>query len=301
MMLYPQKLHISSKLFLISHNANSTNLLSMTKYSSTINSHNRTAFAILLDRSGSMAEPISFNGQRVSKAEALAEVTNRLIFELLCRARRSDGVRNYFDVALIGYAGDALQPIVGNRKGFIPITEFDQLARVETSRGGFALPHWVAPVAEGSTPMFEALLEASEMVEEWCARPENAHSYPPTIFNITDGEASDGDHADIAEISDRLRSCSTTDGNALLINIHLASTEKEQSIIFPRSIDELGHNYYARLLYECASEMPSIYSPAIASLRNETIGTHYRGVCFNASAAEVIAMMNIGSISLNVM
>ena len=273
----------------------------MQKYTSTINSRNRTAFIILLDRSGSMAEQITFNGQRLTKAEALAEVTNRLIFELLCRARRSDGVRNYFDVALIGYAGDALQPIIGESKGFIPITEFEQMMQAAPSRGGFALPRWVAPAAEGATPMFEALLEACEMVEEWCARPENAQSYPPTIFNITDGEASDGDHADIAEISERLRSYATADGNALLINIHLASGESERSVIFPQSVDELGGNYYARLLYECASEMPSNYAPAIASLRGETVGTRYRGMCFNASAAEVVAMMNIGSISLNVM
>ena len=273
----------------------------MTNYSATINSRNRTAIVILLDRSGSMAEPITFNNQQISKAEALAEVTNRLIFELLCRARRSDGVRNYFDVALIGYAGDTLQPLVGNNKGFIPITDFEKLAHAGASNGGFNLPHWVAPAAEGSTPMFEALLEACEMVEEWCARSENANSYPPTIFNITDGEASDGDHADIAKISERLRSCSTNDGNALLINIHLASTENAQSIVFPSSIDELGIRYYARLLYECASEMPSCYSQAIASLRGEVAGEHYRGMCVNASAAEVIAMMNIGSISLNVM
>ncbi|MBR4148644.1 MAG: VWA domain-containing protein, partial [Rikenellaceae bacterium] len=180
----------------------------MKNYTATINSRNRTAFVILLDRSGSMAEQITFNNQRMSKAEALAEITNRLIFELLCRARRSDGVRNYFDVALIGYAGDALQPIVGDSKGFIPITEFEKLAHTVPTRSGFTLPRWVVPSAEGSTPMFEALLEACEMVEEWCARPENGNSYPPTIFNITDGEASDGDHADIAEISERLRSCS---------------------------------------------------------------------------------------------
>ena len=273
----------------------------MKNYTATINSRNRTAFVILLDRSGSMAEQITFNNQRMSKAEALAKITNRLIFELLCRARRSDGVRIYFDVALIGYAGDALQPIVGDSKGFIPITEFEKLAHTVPTRSGFTLPRWVVPSAEGSTPMFEALLEACEMVEEWCARLENGNSYPPTIFNITDGEASDGDHADIAEISERLRSCSTGDGKALLINIHLASTENTQSIVFPSSIAELGHNYYARLLYECASEMPSLYSQAIASLRGEATGEHYRGMCFNASAAEVIAMMNIGSISLNVM
>ena len=273
----------------------------MPNYKATINSRNRTAFIILLDQSGSMAEQITFNGQQMSKAEALAEVTNRLIFELICRARRSDGVRNYFDVALIGYAGDALQPVVGDTNGFIPITKFEKMVNIAPMTCGFALPHWVSPAAEGSTPMFEALLEACEMVEEWCARPENRNSYPPTIFNITDGEASDGDHADIAEISERLRSYSTADGNALLINIHLASTENERSIVFPASVDELGHNYYARLLYECASEMPANYTSTIASLRGEAVGARYRGMCFNASAAEVIAMMNIGSISINVM
>lgn len=273
----------------------------MNPYSATINSHNRTAFVILLDRSGSMAEQITFNGQRVSKAQALADVTNRLIFELLCRARRSDGVRNYFDVALIGYAGDNLQPLAGESTEFIPITEFEKIAIKQSSTKLFDLPRWVTPEAEGSTPMFEALLEAAEMVESWCARPENSQSYPPTIFNITDGEASDGDYADITEICDRLRSASTANGNALLINIHLASTDDARSVIFPSSLEQLGCNYYARMLYECASEMPSNYTSAIASLRNEMPGKRYRGMCFNASAAEVIAMMNIGSISLNVM
>lgn len=273
----------------------------MPNYQATINSRHRTAFVILLDQSGSMAEPTTFNGCRMSKAEALAEVTNRLIFELLCRARRSDGVRNYFDVALIGYAGDGLQSLTGDENRFIPITEFERLAHHEVATNGFALPQWVVPAAEGATPMFEALLEASELVEEWCSRGENALSYPPTIFNITDGEASDGDHADIVEISDRLRSYSTADGNALLINIHLAATESDRSVLFPSSIAELGDSYYARLLYECASPMPATYSSAIASLRGEAVGNHYRGMCFNGSAAEVVAMMNIGSISLNVM
>lgn len=272
----------------------------MANYTATINSRNRTAFIILLDRSGSMAEKIIFNGELVSKAEALAEVANRLIFELLCRARRSDGVRNYFDVALIGYSGDELSPVVGQSKGFIPITEFEKLARAELATQNFALPRWIAPAAEGATPMFEALLEAAEMVEEWCSRPENAKSYPPTIFNITDGEASDGDHADIAEICERLRSCATDDGNALLINIHLATSADEHSTLFPSSMLELGENYYARLLYECASEMPANYAQAIASLRGESVATRYRGMSFNASISEVIAMMNIGSISLNV-
>ena len=34
------------------------------------------------------------------------EVTNRLLFELIERARRSDEVRDYYDIAVLGYSGD---------------------------------------------------------------------------------------------------------------------------------------------------------------------------------------------------
>ena len=58
------------------------------------------------DGSGSMAEPIRFRGRSATKAEAVAEVADELLFELIERARRDDGVRDYYDIALIGYGGD---------------------------------------------------------------------------------------------------------------------------------------------------------------------------------------------------
>lgn len=288
-------------------------LLNLMPYTRTVTRKNRTAFVILLDRSGSMAEKITFDGRCMSKAEALASVTNRLIFELLCRSRRSDGIRDYFDLALMGYSGDKLHSIISGADGFVPISQFALLGAASEANGSeFApekwyptsnsmLPRWVSPAAEGSTPMFEALLEACEITERWCARPENADSYPPTIFNITDGEASDADEADLCEICDRIRSLSTRDGNVLLFNIHLATSPTERQIIFPASKEELGQNRYARLLYDCASTMPETYSRYIATLRNDPVPAQYRGMSFNAAIHHVATMMNIGSISLNVM
>lgn len=269
----------------------------MKTYSQTIDSRHRTAFVILLDRSGSMAEHIDFNGRETSKAEALTEVANRLIFELLCRARRGSTVKNYFDLALVGYSDDEIVPLLGEQLGFIPITEFAELA----DRTPFELPQWIVPSAEGQTPMIEALREAGDMVAKWCTQPENVTSYPPTVFNITDGEMSDGDEADLRDAAERLRRVTTADGNVLLVNIHLASTPAQHSVIFPASGDELGDNYYGRLFYECSSTMPASYGSAIASLRGDRTVGLYRGMSYNAAIGEVIAMMNIGSISLNVM
>ena len=55
---------------------------------------------LLIDR-------VRYLGQKyITKAEAVATITNDLLFELVERARRSDGVRDYYDIAVIGYSGD---------------------------------------------------------------------------------------------------------------------------------------------------------------------------------------------------
>ena len=75
-------------------------------YTQSITRRHRTAFLLAIDGSGSMAEEIRFRGRTSTKAEAVAAIANELLFELIERARRSDGVRDYYDIALIGYSGD---------------------------------------------------------------------------------------------------------------------------------------------------------------------------------------------------
>lgn len=60
-------------------------------YTQSITRSHRTAFVLLIDGSGSMAEEILFRGKRTTKAEAVASITNGLLFELIERARRNDG------------------------------------------------------------------------------------------------------------------------------------------------------------------------------------------------------------------
>ena len=64
-------------------------------YTQSITRTHRTAFIFVIDGSGSMAEKIRFRGRLMTKADAVASITNGMLFELIERARRSDGVRDY--------------------------------------------------------------------------------------------------------------------------------------------------------------------------------------------------------------
>ena len=67
----------------------------------------------------------------------------------------------------------------------------------------------IAPFAEGQTPMYAALLHAYELVRDWCAVRDHRECYPPAIFNITDGEASDSDEEGLSAPAARIRGTGT--------------------------------------------------------------------------------------------
>ncbi len=279
-------------------------------YTQSITRSHRTAFVLAIDSSGSMAERIRFEGRETSKAEAVARVADRLLFELVERARRTDGIRDYYDIALVGYGAEGTRPLLGDGPGFRPITEVASFARPRTAErreyrlpdGTAALldevpvPQWIEPCARGETPMYEALLEVRDLVAGWIARPDHAGSFPPVVFNITDGEASDCTDEELQEVCTQIRALHTDDGAVLLVNIHLASDDRERPLLFPTADERDCGNRYATLLYDCSSEMPALFEPAIRALRGGT--APYRGMSYNASLQELVAILNIGSISI---
>lgn len=281
-------------------------------YSQSITRTHRTAFVLLIDTSGSMAEEMRFRGRTSTKAEAVAMITNELLFELLARANRTEGLRNYYDIAVLGYGGnDEVCSLLDEEHEMISIKQLGELP-VELHRevielcqpdGSVSLreirtPRWVAPRAAGQTPMLDALRVARDLLQEWTMQPENAQSFPPILFNITDGEATDGFQEDIQAVSEQIRSLKTEDGNVLLINIHIAPDSDERTLFFPCREEQLHPNRYASLLYTCSSEMPACFDEAIRQIKGAGAVPPFRGVSFNASAAEVVAMLNIGTISV---
>lgn len=278
-------------------------------YSQSITRKHRMAFVLLLDRSGSMAEPLP-GEERRTKAEAVSEIANLLLFELVERARRSDGVHNYYDVAVVGYSGRGVESLLDEKEWFVPInrvaylnhTMKSQWVKVPHPQGGELMQRvvrreWIAPGAEGATPLYEALCELHRELEVWCREPHHQASFPPLIFHITDGEASDADPESLREVCRRIRSLGTADGEVLLVNCHLSSRAVTSSVLFPESEEALGESRYGRLLYACSSPMPQIFEEGIRALKGADAEGPFRGMCFNSSPHEVMLLLNIGSVS----
>lgn len=279
-------------------------------YTQEITRRHRTAFVIMLDRSASMQGRVRFGRMMMTKAEAVAYTANALVTELIDRSRRTDGVRDYYDIAIVGYGGDGVE-VLPDGDGFRSIEElsrhaprmsrmaFEELlpdgsaAMVEHSR-----EQWVEQKAEGTTPMYEAMLRVRDLLSEWCSKEENRESFPPIVINITDGEASDCSDAELLDISSQVRALSTSDGNVLLLNIHITSSDAMPSIIFPMADELLSASRHARTLAECSSLMPEAFSEAIHELKGAGAVPPYYGMGYNATIVELLSIINIGSRSI---
>ncbi len=283
-------------------------------YSKSITRSSRALFVIAIDQSGSMAGVLKTPTRTLTKAEMVAEVANDLIAELVERSRRGEGVRDYYDVALVGYSGEGASSLLG--KSWLTTSELDKSCQQEsyverqyrlydgqTRFFRFLARRWVMPKATGATPMYESLLLVHDIVEQWCAMEPNYESFPPIIFNITDGESTDGNYDDIVQISSKIKSLSTHDGNALLINIHIASDLAQESLLFPseREFEQWHHNSISRsasALYNAASDLPPIFAKGLCDLKDLDHPDRFKAISFNTSPTELITILNIGSITL---
>ncbi len=227
-------------------------------YTQSITRTHRTAIILAIDGSGSMAEKIRFRNRQMTKAEAVATITNGMLFEVI-EYRLPDGSISLREIPY---------------------------------------PAWVEPEAAGQTPMCEALRRVRDIAAAWCADPAHAESFPPMVFNITDGEATDCDDAELRAVAGQIKSLRTADGNVLLVNIHIAAGDTPHTVFFPSAEEASYPNRYAEVLYDCSSPMPEVFNEAIREAKGPGALPPFRGMSFNASAEELITMLNIGSISV---
>lgn len=269
-------------------------------YEAQISRNSPTAFLFVVDQSGSMSDRMS-SGK--TKAEFVADALNRTLVNLVVRCRKSEGVRDYFEVGVIGYGGSSVSNgfsgILG-AKAINPISVIEQNpARVEDRKrkmddgaGGIVetnmkFPVWFEPKASGGTPMREALSKAAEELVAWCdAHPD---CYPPTVLHVTDGESSDGDPE---EITKHLGAIRTNDGEVLILNIHV-STLGNEPITFPSSETGLPDSY-AKMLFRMSSQLPQ-HLVGFAKDKGHTVDAESRGFMFNAEATEIVDFFEIGT------
>jgi hypothetical protein len=270
-------------------------------YTAEITRTNPTCFIFLVDQSSSMLEP--FGGQtNKQKAEGVADAINRLLQNLILKCAKSDGIRDYFHVGVIGYGGRVVSALSGNLAGqtLVPVSAIannplrveQRTRKVDDGAGGlleqsFKFPVWFEAKAVGRTPMCEALALAKQYLEIFLSRFPTC--YPPLVLNITDGMATDGDPLPTART---LQQRASQDGNVLLFNAHVSVTEA-LPIEFPAVEDGLPDNF-SRLLFRMSSALPPRLFDA-ARADKFPVQTGARGFVFNADLVSVIRFLDIGT------
>jgi hypothetical protein len=269
-------------------------------YTAEISRSRPTCFLFVIDQSGSMDDV--FPGENRKKAQGVSDAINRMLQNLVIRCAKEEGVRDYFHVGVIGYgaqvgpafsgplAGRNLVPI--SEVGVMPARVEERSRKVDDGIGGLVdqtvrFPVWFDPVANGGTPMCEALTQGHDVLHEWVQQHQD--SFPPVVIHITDGESTDGDPSRAMQMITHM---STQDGNVLLFNIHVSSSASTP-LTFPDSVELLPDDY-ARMLFNAASTLtPSMRAAALDQGFN--VSEKSRGFVLNADLVLIIQALDIGT------
>jgi len=271
-------------------------------YSADISRANPSSFLFLIDQSGSMEDPFGSGDSNKRKKDGVADAINRLLQNLVIKCAKQEGVRDYYHIGVVGY-GATMGPAFGGAlsgKEVVPISEVavnptrveERTKNIDDGAGGLVdqqvkFPIWFEPVANGGTPMCQALTYAEKVMKGWIdSHPE---SFPPIIINITDGEATDGDASIPAR---QLSQLATTDGNILLFNIHLSS-RSGAPVEYPATDVHLPDEF-SKLLFNMSSVLPD-HMQMIAQQEGFSVSPTSRGFVFNADMVSVIKFLDIGT------
>jgi hypothetical protein len=209
----------------------------------------------LIDESTSMLESSGAEPKHV----VVDRCVNGAIEQLVTICNRADGVRDYAQLAVIGYGGQnrtvpTLRSLLNTRNGAWTAS-LSEVAATATVVNGRA--KYVASAPDGWTPMGAAIRLAGRLVNDWLM--EHNDSPAPVIVNITDGMPTDDEAPEgpMEEWAAKLESLRTIDGECLLINVGApgASGEYVHSCVFPTQ-DELPPVQGALRLWSSASPLP---------------------------------------------
>jgi uncharacterized protein YegL len=256
----------------------------------------------LVDQSGSMKEEYE-SGK--TKSEFTAQVINRTINELINTNMDGDKVKDRVFISIIGYGGEGGNAVNDIRSEYLS-TFADKPLRIERVKkkvsdgaGGLVeideeMPVFVEPLANGVTPMGEALGFAKQLIEGWLKKkPDNP---APVIINVSDGLPFDG-FDDVQESNKALgfareiMSVQTADGSPLIFNAHIGNgmpkggfEENEADVRTPEG----------KFLFNISSKIPAAYKTA-AQKHSLNVKDDSRGFLSNAEGEMLIRFINFGS------
>jgi uncharacterized protein YegL len=299
-------------------NALRTAAMSPLYYSRSITSLNPCAIVFLLDQSGSMGEEIEDNlGNSFTKAERLSQLVNKALNEMLIKCQRTTESKEYFNVLILGYGrlDENENSVVqvsweGGLSGrtWVGVNELKaNPIRMETTTYPNPKPFgprelsdtlriYSEPYAEGLTPMKEALETCAEFLEDWARR--NQDSFPPLVFNITDGGVSDVDEIEeIHAAAEAIKSVKTLDGNALLFNF-LVRDDHDELIEFPKLSESttFEDDVFLKAMFDCSSNLPRTLVEKVLAM--DPNGGDRKGIIVSSIEA-AYRLLNIGTSTIH--
>ncbi len=260
-------------------------------YQEQLSSSKPGLIVIMIDQSGSMADPYANS----NKAEFAALAVNKVIGEIITACSSGDEIKDRCYVAAIGYGAntkvlflDKVSDLAQNPNtttvkkkvsdGAGGLVEVDEVVQV-----------FVKPSAGGGTPMAEGFQQACKGVEKFVSG--NPNSFPPIVINVTDGEPSNFDTA-ATEVK-KLGQLKTTDGNVVLMNAHI-STASAGKVELPSSNSGFSGNRFANFLFDISTVLPETFATRAKDV-GFNVESGSRGFIFNADAEALIRILNFGS------
>jgi len=267
----------------------------VTQYSRSLSSLNPGCVVLLVDQSESMSKPFGGDRKKI-KAESCAQAVNNVLYDLVIACRAGSVIKNRIYVGVLGYGATVGSVLPGKlrNEAIVPIADLahNPLSVTPASGEGGATPAWVAVTARNGTPMARAMDLAVDWLRVWTRT--HADSFPPVVINITDGQPDKGQ--DVRRSAASLRSLTTSDGSALLLNVHVADTAAPKTV-FPTSVHGLS-DPFAELLYEISSPIPdSLLNQAEEAELVAQSGA--RGFIYNADPDAVVQLLAFGTSQIN--
>jgi len=318
----------------------------MVNYERRMSRLHRGLLILLLDCSGSMGQRWAIDGG--PKIAEVSRIVNRFLEFVGVRSLQGydevtgeDVIFDYLDIGVFLYSGSSVVPAwdgpltgrdivnitevshgpLGTRSEHVIVSNPDGSGSFVPIETDMDFPYWIDEAtvsgrAAGLTPMCKALATAARFAAEWAK--QHGDSFPPIVFNITDGQAKDAtadgvpandvplDPAVLERAARLVTDIRTDDGNALLFNVHLSSMGNGECVMFPTREPFLIGDPFAGVLFRISSPIPESMiaearkhsqriNGAFPDVDLDAIRPGSRGFVFNSDGSVLAAFLRIGT------
>ena len=264
-------------------------------YANNLESSNPGCIVFLIDQSGSMGSMWDKSGY--SMAYGASQAVNKAIEEIGLRCTKEGECKPRAMIGVYGYHHDtvewAITDTASEQGGLASIASISANVKDEVfdDEDETFIPVFVKEAASGGTPMAEALDQIVEIVENFAQN--NPNSYPPIVINITDAQATDMDINDLTSKCTAIKSVSTSDGNALVWNIHISNTSA-QTELCPDDGSQMPDEL-AKAMLDAASPVPERAKGYAQTMYSWNLGEEAKCMAYNAEAKDLVRLLSFAS------